>query len=58
MIVVRFIVGAATALAGVWTLADIPVVNPAAAIAFGWTLLLVGALVLTPALLDLLGVDE
>lgn len=50
----RVALGALTSLAGVWTLADIPIINPLAMIALGWTLLGLGLAILAPALLDLL----
>jgi uncharacterized membrane protein HdeD (DUF308 family) len=46
--------GAVAALAGVWTLAEIPVVNPFPLLVVGWTLLLTGLAILAPALFDLL----
>jgi sulfite exporter TauE/SafE len=50
----KAIAGGVSALAGVWTLADIPLVNPGPAIALGWVLIALGLAVLAPALLDLL----
>jgi uncharacterized membrane protein HdeD (DUF308 family) len=58
MTIVRAVIGAATAVAGVFTLADLPIVNPFSALVIGWTLLLVGIAIFAPALLDLLDVEQ
>lgn len=55
---IKAIGGAVLSLAGVWTLADLPIVNPLPYIAMGWALLGVGLAMLAPALLDLLGEGE
>jgi hypothetical protein len=59
MNLIKTIGGAALSLAGVWTLADIPIVNPLPAIGLGWVFLLLGLSILAPALVDLLlGEDQ
>jgi hypothetical protein len=58
MNVIKTVIGGGAFLAGVWTLADLPIVNPLPAILLGWTLLGLGLAVFCPALLDLLGDGE
>ena len=54
MTIARAIVGAAGFIAGVWLLADLPIVNPWPALVVGWALLLTGIAIAAPALLDLI----
>ena len=58
MTIVKAVTGAVSFFVGVWTLADLPVVQPLPSILAGWALLGVGLAIMCPALLDLLGVDE
>jgi uncharacterized membrane protein HdeD (DUF308 family) len=51
--IVRAVAGFVTATIGVYTLADLPLHNPAGALVLGWTLLILGAAIFAPALLDL-----
>jgi sulfite exporter TauE/SafE len=55
MTALKALVGAVVSGIGVWTLADLPIVNPLPAIALGWVLLGLGLAILAPALVDLLG---
>jgi sulfite exporter TauE/SafE len=54
----KAVVGAVVAGVGVWTLADLPIVNPLPALALGWVLLILGMAILAPAIVDLFGVDR
>ncbi len=54
MTIVKATAGAVSFFAGVWTLADLPEVQPLPSILAGWALLGVGLAILAPALLDLL----
>lgn len=53
----KFIGGGASFIVGVWTLADLPVVNPWPSLVLGWTFVVLGFAIAAPALLDLLGVE-
>jgi hypothetical protein len=55
MTALKAVVGAVVSGVGVWTLADLPIVNPLPAIALGRTFLLLGLAILAPALVDLMG---
>jgi len=55
---IRFLTGLSSFLAGVWLLADLPLVNPFPMLAAGWVLLGVGISIAAPALLDLLEVEK
>ena len=54
MTALKAVIGAASFFAGVWTLGDLPLVQPLPSILAGWALLGVGLAILAPALLDLL----
>lgn len=54
----KALAGAIVAGIGVWTLADLPIVNPLPALALGWVLLILGVAILAPAIVDLFGVDR
>jgi hypothetical protein len=58
MTAIKAAVGAVVAGVGVWTLADLPIVNPLPALALGWVLLILGMSILAPAIVDLFGVDR
>jgi hypothetical protein len=58
MTALKAFAGAVSFFVGVWTLADLPLVQPLPSILAGWALLGVGLWVLCPALLDLFGVDK
>jgi uncharacterized membrane protein HdeD (DUF308 family) len=50
--ILRALTGGVGFIAGVWLLADLPIVNPWPALVIGWTLLLTGIAIAAPALVD------
>lgn len=58
MTIVRAVAGFVTATIGVYTLADLPLHDPAGALVLGWTLLMLGVAIFAPAVLELFEVDR